>query len=167
MGLSMFQAAFLGGLFTGVVASLPVIGLGNCCCCLFNLLGGGIAAYLDQQNTGRTTTVGRGTMVGAASGVIGAFVFLFSQMAMGALLGSPEAGLAALLQSGADLPPEVRDAMETLSTSGPGVFYAVGFVASLCVGTVFSAIGGALAGAFFRNDVPPALGGPIQPPLSQ
>jgi hypothetical protein len=34
----------------------------------------------------------------------------------------------------------------------------------LCVGTVFSAIGGALAGAFFRNDVPPALGGPIAPP---
>ena len=163
MGLPMLQAAFFGGLFTGIVGSLPIIGLGNCCCCLFNILGGGIAAYLDQQNSGKTTNAGRGAMVGAASGVIGAFIFLFSQMAMGALLGSPEAGLAAVLQSGADLPPEVRDAMESLSNSGPGVFYAVGFVGSLFVGTVFSAIGGALAGAFFRNDVPPALGGP--PPL--
>lgn len=156
----MLQAAFLGGLFTGIVGSLPIVGLGNCCCCLFNILGGGIAAYLEQQNTRTATTAGRGAMVGAASGVIGAFVFLFMQIAMGAVFGSPEAGLAAVLQSGADLPPEVRDAMETLRASGPGVFYAVGFAGSLCVGTVFSAIGGALAGAFFRNDVPPALGGP-------
>jgi hypothetical protein len=160
----MLQAAFLGGLFTGIVASLPIVGLGNCCCCLFNILGGGIAAYLEQQNTGRTTTPSRGALVGGASGVIAAFVFLLAQMAMGALLGSPEAGLSAVLQSGADLPPEVRDAMESVVTSGPGFLYAVSFVGVLFVGTVFSAIGGALAAAFFRNDVPPALGGP--PPLS-
>jgi hypothetical protein len=161
----MLQAAFLGGLFTGIVGSLPVVGLGNCCCCLFNIIGGGIAAYLEQQNTGKVTNTARGAMVGAVSGVIGAFVFLFMQIAMGAVFGSPEAGLSAVLQSGADIPPEVRDAMEMLRTSGPGVFYVAGFMGSLFVGTVFSAIGGALAGAFFRNDVPPALGGP--PPIPE
>lgn len=159
----MLQAAILGGLFTGVVGSLPVIGIGNCCCCLYNILGGGIAAYIEQQSSGRTTNVGRGALVGAASGVVAAFVGLVVGIGFGALMGGPDAGLSAVLESGAELPPEVRDALEQFSTSGPAVFYAVGFVMSLFVGTAFSAAGGALAGAFFRNDVPPALGGP--PPL--
>jgi len=34
----------------------------------------------------------------------------------------------------------------------------------LFVGSLFSTLGGVMGAAFFRNDVPPALGGPIQPP---
>ena len=157
----MLQAAVLGGLFTGIIGALPVIGLGNCCCCLWNIVGGGIAAYLEQQNTGRTTNAGRGAAAGAASGVIGAFVFLIVAVAIGALIGSPDSGMTFVLDRADDLPPGVDEAMRTLSAGGSGVFYAIGFSGSLIVGTSFSAIGGALAGAFFRNDVPPALGGRI------
>jgi hypothetical protein len=160
----MLQAAIVGGLFTGIIGGLPFIGLGNCCCCLWNIVGGGIAAYLEQQNTGRTTNAGRGAMVGAASGVIGAFVFLFVVVGFGSLLGSPDAGMTFVLDRADDLPPEVDDALRTIGAGGSGVFYAIGFFGSLIVGTTFSAIGGGLSGALFRNDVPPALGGPIPPP---
>jgi hypothetical protein len=34
----------------------------------------------------------------------------------------------------------------------------------LFTGVVFATLGGVLGAAFFRNDVPPALGGPTDPP---
>lgn len=160
----MLQAAFLGGLFSGIVGALPIVGLGNCCCCLWNLCGGAIAAYLEQQNTGRPTNVGRGAMAGVASGVLGAFVWLFITLAFGALMGTPDLALQRAAEGRADIPPEVADLIQAMGEAGPGVLYAAMFFMFLCVGSVFSTIGGALAGAFFRNDVPPALGGPIAPP---
>jgi hypothetical protein len=39
-----------------------------------------------------------------------------------------------------------------------------GFVVMLFCGVVFATLGGVLGAAFFRNDVPPALGGPGEPP---
>jgi len=57
-----------------------------------------------------------------------------------------------------------RESIESFGQGRSGFGYVVGFFFMLCFGTVFSAIGGALAGAFLRNDVPPALGGP-PPPL--
>jgi len=42
--------------------------------------------------------------------------------------------------------------------------YAFSFFLLLCAGGIFSTLGGVLGASFFRNDVPPALGGPIQPP---
>ena len=43
------QAALLGGVAIGVLSALPVINLANCCCAWI-LFGGGLAAYLMQQN---------------------------------------------------------------------------------------------------------------------
>jgi hypothetical protein len=34
----------------------------------------------------------------------------------------------------------------------------------LLVGSLAAAMGGAVGASYFRKDVPPALGGPIQPP---
>jgi hypothetical protein len=42
--------------------------------------------------------------------------------------------------------------------------YTLNFFLLLCAGAIFSTLGGVLGAAFFRNDVPPALGGPIEPP---
>jgi hypothetical protein len=42
--------------------------------------------------------------------------------------------------------------------------FTLGFVVFLCVGAIFSTLGGVLGAAFFRNDVPTALGGPPPPP---
>ena len=40
----------------------------------------------------------------------------------------------------------------------------VTFVLTLCVVSVLSTIGGMVGAAYFKRDVPPALGGPINPP---
>jgi len=62
-----------------------------------------------------------------------------------------------------DLPPEVRALFESVGSSS-SLWSVFGFVVFLCAGAIFSTLGGVLGAAFFRNDVPPALGGPTPPP---
>ena len=58
--------ALLGGLFIGVLSSLPYIKGGNICCCLWVVSGGALAAWLMQQNTAAPDHRGRRRRRGAA-----------------------------------------------------------------------------------------------------
>jgi hypothetical protein len=68
-----------------------------------------------------------------------------------------------LLQIARDLPPEAREALETMDAPS-GFRYVIDFLGFLVVGTIFSTLGGLLGASFFKNDVPPALGGTSAPP---
>src|SRR5215475_16153060 len=73
------QPALIGGRVMGVLSSLPLINLGNLCCCLWVVSGGVVAAYLLQQNQTSPITPGDGALVGLFAGIIGAGVgFLIS-----------------------------------------------------------------------------------------
>jgi hypothetical protein len=161
----MLQPALLGGIFTGVLSALPFVNIANCCC-LWILAGGAIAAYLDQQNNpSRPTTAGRGAMVGAAAGIVSAFVWLVVSLAMQSIIGPMQERLMQqILSSARDVPPEMRGMLEAFGQGRSALGTVVGFFFMLCLGTIFSAIGGAIGAVFFKNDVPPALGGPIPPP---
>ncbi len=41
-----YTPALLGGLFIGMLSALPIVSVGNCCCCLWMIGGGVLAAYL-------------------------------------------------------------------------------------------------------------------------
>jgi hypothetical protein len=159
----VIQAPLLGGLFIGILSALPVISWGNCCC-LWIVSGGLLAAYLDQQNDPRPTTIGRGAFNGFVAGIIGAFVWLVVSMGLDVVLAPVRERIAQdLIRFARDMPPEARAALESIGTSSPAA-YAFNFFLLLCAGGIFSTLGGMLGATFFRNDVPPALGGPIQPP---
>ena len=68
MSAPKMMPALLGGLFIGVLSSLPYIKGGNVCCCLWVISGGVLAAWLMQQNTPRPVTVGEGALVGLLLG---------------------------------------------------------------------------------------------------
>ena len=157
----MLQAPLLGGLFIGVLSSLPVV---NCCCCLWIVCGGVLAAYLDQQNDPRPITAGRGAWNGFLAGMIGAVVWLVVSIALDVVLAPMRERLASeIIRVARDMPPEARAALESIGTSS-SVGYIFNFIVLLCAGGILSTLGGVLGAAFFRNDVPPALGGPSQPP---
>jgi len=44
--LDFVQPALAGGMFLGVLSTLPFIGAANVCCCMWVLLGGGIGVIL-------------------------------------------------------------------------------------------------------------------------
>ena len=59
----------------GVLSSLPVINLGNACCCLWIVSGGVIAAYVMQQDQQTPLTPADGALVGLLAGLLGAVIF--------------------------------------------------------------------------------------------
>ena len=159
----MIQAPLLGGLFIGILSALPVISWGNCCC-LWIVSGGALAAYLDQQNDQRPTTIGRGAFNGFLAGIIGALVWLVVSIALDIVLAPIRERFAQeLIRIARDMPPDAREALESFGTASPAG-YAFNFFLLLCAGGIFSTLGGMLGATFFRNDVPPALGGPVPPP---
>ena len=158
------QPALLGGLFIGVLSALPVVNICNCCC-VWVLGGGALAAYLQQQNQPQPVTVLQGARAGLLAGVVAAFVWLFMSQALEAVLAPVTERLAGeVLRNARDLPPWAREVFEDAregSTAGGVIF---GFLLMLIGGSAVAAAGGAGGAAYFRNDVPPALGGPINPP---
>jgi hypothetical protein len=147
-----------------VLSALPVVNLGNACCCLWVICGGVLGAYLDQQNDPRPMTTGRGAFTGLLSGIIGSFVWLIVSIVVNVLMAPLQRRLADdFARNARDLPPEVRTMLESFGAN-PTIGVGFGFIVMLFCGVIFGTIGGLLGAAFFRNDVPPALGGPSEPP---
>lgn len=156
----MAQAALLGGLFIGILSALPLI---KYCCCIWIIGGGFVAAYVNQQNDPQPITAGRGALAGLLAGVVGSGMWLVATVALNALFAPLRNQLAqAVLRSTPDIPPDVRAVLDNIGSS-TALWTTVSFVLLLFVGSIFSTLGGLLGAVFFRNDVPPALGGP--PPL--
>jgi len=147
-----------------VLSALPVVNLGNACCCLWVICGGVLGAYLDQQNDPRPITVGRGAFTGFISGIIGSLVWLIVSIVVNILMAPIQRRLADdFARNARDLPPEVRTMLESFGAN-PSIGMVFGFIVMLFCGVIFATLGGVLGAAFFRNDIPPALGGPSEPP---
>ena len=149
--------ALLGGLFIGVLSALPIV---SCCCCLWIIGGGALASYLQQQNQPTSLTMSQGARVGLFAGIVGAFVFLVINTALSPL---QTRFVGEVLRNSRDLPPELHDLLESAQAGGMGGSL-FGFLLMLICGSIISTIGGMVGAAYFRKDVPPALGGPSSPP---
>jgi hypothetical protein len=75
--LEFIQPAVMGGMFLGVLSSIPIISIGFC---LWILLGGAIAAQQLTAQRRSGVTYGDGAFVGVLSGVWGALVGTTIQM---------------------------------------------------------------------------------------
>lgn len=156
--------AVLGGVFIGVLSALPIVQLCNCCC-LWIVGGGALAAYLEQQhNQAIPIKVMQGARTGLLAGIVGAFVWLVVTQLLDVVLAPLQARIVSeVLRNARDLPPEVQSWLESIEAGRAGG-HVFGFFLFAIFGSAISALGGAIGAAYFRNDVPPALGGPIQPP---
>ena len=157
------QAALLGGVAIGILSALPVINLANCCCAWI-LFGGGLAAYLMQQNHPEPIMIGDGAIVGLLAGVIGAFVWVFVSIPIGLAMAPFQSQVAGdVMRNSRDLPPEFRRLIEQLSgapTIGLGLIF--GFFVMLVVSTLFGMLGGLFGALMFRKN-PPVVPPPIPP----
>ena len=72
--LDFLQPALAGGMFLGLLSSIPIISAGNCICCMWVLGGGGIAAFLLTKQRPAGITYGDGAFAGVLSGLFGAIV---------------------------------------------------------------------------------------------
>ena len=147
------KAVLIGGGFSGVLSALPIIDVANCCC-LWVIGGGVVTAWLLQREQAEPIELGEGALGGLLAGIVAAGVFavvsLPVQMAMGSL-GMFDIGEL-------DVPPEVREVIETYSSSA-ALRVLVGSFIMLIAGAIFSTLGGLLGAFFFRKAAPSSAPG--------
>lgn len=158
MSPSKTQPALLGGLAIGVLSALPVIGLGNLCCCAWVLIGGGLAAYLMQQNHPEPINVGDGAVVGLMAGAFGAVVWGVLSISLRAMMAPFESAMMQrALENARDIPPAFRQFMEGMAGGAVvGVAMILMFCVALFVFSLFGLMGGLFGALFFRKAQPAA-----------
>ena len=160
MSQALLQPVLFGGLFMGVLSALPIISVGNCCC-LWVTGGGVVTAYLIQHGRPDPIRLGEGAFGGFLSGIVGAVVYAVVSVPVQLVTGGMMDGL---LESAADVPPEMREMIESLASGGGVVAVLVGFVLMLAGGMVFSPLGGLLGALIFRSTPPAESTVPPPPP---
>lgn len=166
-GNAMLRPALWGALVIGVLSGLPVVSIGNCCCCAWVVSGGMIAAYLLQTNTPTPITMGDGALVGLLAGLFGAVVNLVVSVPINLVLGPVgERALKGVLQqlaeSQPDMPENVRQMFDNLGSTGFSIATVLmGFVMMLVMGAIFASLGGLLGAFFFKKKSAPAPPPPV------
>jgi hypothetical protein len=156
------QPALLGGLFIGVLSSLPTVSAANLCCCLWVVTGGLLTVYLQQQAKADPLETSEAVLGGLLAGVIGAVIACIGTAIMLSVTGPViQQAIQRGLDSGAEIPPEVRDMILKYAT-GPSLVLLMAAI-NLPTYAVFSMLGALLGLTFFRKKLPPVAAPP--PPV--
>jgi hypothetical protein len=148
------QPALWGGVFIGVLSALPLVNAGNCCCCLWVLVGGALAAYLRQQNNPYQIDAAEGAIVGLMAGAIGGVVYSVLSIPFQMLAGPlQQQWMDRMMSSNPDITPEMREFIERMTTSS-GV-RVIGMLISVVIYSVFGLLGGLIGAAVFKRNLPP------------
>lgn len=153
--LDFVQPALTGGMLLGVLSSIPYISAGNCICCGWVLLGGGIAVMMLTQQRPSGIAYGDGAFAGVLSGLFGAVVGTIVQMSIRAMAGrlfeSQQQQLEQVLnQLGAEGP--LRDwILRAASGEISAATLTFTFFTNLLVYSLFAMIGGILTVAILEK----------------
>ena len=146
---SRLQPALLGGLFIGVLSSLPIINMGNACCCLWVISGGVLAAYLLQQNQAEPISGADGALIGLLAGITGAFIGTMIMIPVEIWFGPIQRQwIEKLMEGQADMPPQF---MEMLNRPMGAATIVADLIFRLVTYVIFGMLGGVLGVAIFRR----------------
>lgn len=152
---SKLVPALIGGGVIGLLSSIPIVNMGNCLCCMWVLLGGALAAYLNAKDypPEMEYTSGDGALVGLMAGCFGAlFGTLLGYFFMTVMGTMPwQDMMDGVLESDADIPPEFEDFLQNMQETGKMGFAFVfaQLFFSVIVDAIFGTLGGLLGKALF------------------
>jgi uncharacterized membrane protein YeaQ/YmgE (transglycosylase-associated protein family) len=159
---SKYQPALLGGLLIGVLAGMPFVSIGNCCFCLWVVVGGVLVAYLRQQQPGPAPETADIVLGGLIAGVIGAVIASTLELALFQWTGPMmQRMMQNIIQSVPNFPEEARQQLDRSMQMGQQIKYAV-FMQTLffripCYAIV-GLLGALLGHAIFKEKTaPPSL----------
>jgi hypothetical protein len=163
MATNRYQPALLGGLFIGILSSLPLISGLNLCCCLWVVVGGLITTYLRQQQLAEPIETSDAVVGGLLAGLIGAILAALGTWVTAMWAASLwQDSFRNAIESNPQVTPEMRDLLLRFTTGRNLVLLQ--FVVGVPIDAIFSTLGALLGVAFFRKKgTPPAP--PPPPPL--
>jgi hypothetical protein len=153
------QPALWGGAFIGVLSALPLVNFGNCCCCLWVICGGALAAYLRQQNSPTQIEAAEGALIGLMAGAVGGVVATILSIPFQLLIGPYQRQIMErFLASNPDVPAEAREAIQRFGGGAGAAMTIIGMMITIAIDVVFGLIGGLLGVALFKKKTPPPPG---------
>jgi len=135
----------------GVLSSLPIISVGNLCCCLWVISGGVAAAYVLQQGQPGPITPADGAFVGFLAGLAGAVIYLAVSLPIDLLIGPMEREMVRRWVDTMGGSDGFRNYADRADLIAAPVRAFLGFVMMLFVGAIFSTIGGLLGALMFKK----------------
>ncbi|MDQ1728221.1 MAG: hypothetical protein QOD33_346 [Pyrinomonadaceae bacterium] len=153
------KPAIIGGVVIGLLSIIPVIGLGNVCCCLWAILGGLLATYLYVKNSAVPATTGDGAIVGAIAGAIGGAIVIVLGIPISIVAGGVTRAL--LLRIIESIDPSQAEMLRMQMAASAGsigseIMFAI--ILAICL-VIFSTLGGLLGVPLFEKrkagNVPP------------
>ena len=137
----------------GVLSALPVVQVGNLCCCLWVISGGVVAAAWLQQHQTAPITPGDGALAGLLAGIVGTVIYLLLSIPINALMAPYMRVLAERLATSGNLPPQFREMLSDPLRLRPAVI-VLDFVAHLFLDAFFSTLGGLIGAMIFKKKTP-------------
>jgi hypothetical protein len=151
--MGRYQPALLGGLFIGVLSSLPFINIANCCC-LWVICGGVLVTFLQQQRTPEPVATSEAMLGGVLAGIIGSLIYVAVSAATLSVIGPVwQEPLRRAMEQNPEITPELQ-AFITRLMSGSGMVLLQALF-TLPIYSVFAMLGSLLGVAFFRKKAAP------------
>ena len=133
------KPALLGGLIVGFLSAIhsliPFIGA---CCCIWSIVGGGLAAFLYIKGSSVPVKLGDGAIVGALAGVVGGIIYVIIYLPISLIWGMA-AMTEQLNRSGVQIP-----------FSGT-ILVIIGSIVGAVMLVLLSTLGGVIGTAIFEK----------------
>lgn len=144
------KPAIIGGVVIGLLSIIPIVNLGNVCCCLWAILGGVIATYLYVKDSPVPASPGDGAILGAIAGAVGGLIALVLGIPISIVAGSITREL--LIRVVESINPSQAEMMRIQMSAGVSVVREIvnGIILAVCL-VIFSTIGGLLGVPIFEK----------------
>jgi len=140
----------------GVLSALPLVSVGNVCCCLWVISGGVAAAYVLQQGQADPIAPADGAFVGFLSGLLGAVIYFVIALPVDLLIGPMEREMMRRWVENMGGAEGFRNYAERADVVTAPIRAFIGFVMMLFLGAIFSTIGGIVGALMFKKQPAPA-----------
>ena len=159
-----FRPALVAGAVAGLLSALPIIGAGNCLCCLWIVGGGAVAARILSARTPALLRSGDGAVVGALTGIVAAVVDSIATVPFRRYnLELARRIFDSLPDLGSEMPAGLDGLLEGSGALSPG-WMLLGLFFSAAVFMVAGVLGGIIGVAIFAKKAAPPTAS--QPPAA-
>src|SRR5882724_11015635 len=144
------KPAMIGGVFIGLLSIIPIVNLGNVCCCLWAILGGLLATYLYVKNSPVPASAGDGAILGAIAGAVGAVIVIILGIPISIIAGGITREL--LIRVMESVNPAQAEMVRAQMVADESIAGAIvnGIILAVCV-VIFSTLGGLVGVPIFEK----------------